>query len=1319
MGVRPWPLGWLALAVLHSATLAAVPVSPSTQELLRAAQMWSAKNRPDMVQQLLDKLAVLDPDSPQVLAAMGEFQVREGRPEQAVAALDALRARHPKHPLTRELEGLLRVNTAEREKLAAMRLMARAGRKAEAAALANELFPQGPPTLGGLALEVYAILAATDSGGDAAQRELQRLLDDTGDSRYAMALIDRQLARNARGEAVLPRIEALARQPDVSLPVLRDLWLRALDRTAGSGQVAHIRRYLERFPGETAMVERLAAAQQAQERAAQAARDPVNVARRRAAEALDRGELPMAEEQLLKVLGARPRDAESLGNLGLVRLRQGQHEQALALFEQAQALSPDRKWQSLQATTRFWGLLRQADVAVDQGELPLATELTQKALSMQPGQPEALVTLAGIRQVQGDLPGALDLYRQALSREPDHKSALRGLANGLAKQGDSEQALAVLDKAMATDETLARELAPARAGILSEQADALIQAKRHSAAMQVLESAVLLAPRDPWIRHRLARLYLRLGLPKVGLSVVDDGVALMPSDPDMAYARALIRSAAGDDAGALADVGRIAAADRSEGMNALVRRAVIGQMLAQALEPGWGDRSAGLLAEAERRAGDDPGLVQSVAQAWARRGQPEQGLAVMDRLLMRVDEPDPALLLVHAEWMNRARDDRTLAKVLPRLLQRAGWTDEQQNDLLTLEADHRARLIEDRLGSGQTAQARQLAREPLPPSADATRRARLRARLLLAASEHADAVTELETVLRDSPDDADVRFDLAQAQARLGRTGDARVHAQWLQSHVPTLNTAQRLALVRLWLRLGDDAQAQRVMEALLSDVQARANVHAQAAGQPGLSAVLIRRHPSDDEVLLAAARMARSAGDYARAVDLFQQALRITALGAALTTDAAPADANEVAAPDGGLQLRLSAALAVVPVDPGADIRGPSATGDASLALARIQRDIDAIEARRQSWVEAGQKQLHKPGTAGISALKGWERAWVAWWPRGYDGHHFLHVDQVSLNAGTLSANRTDVTDFGQVGAWPAGLYPVPAGPSQGRGTHVGWGFDGDRQTWDVGVTGIGLPVTNLVGGWQQSGDWRDWRYQLGVSRRPMTGSLLSYAGAADPITGKVWGGVVATGVSGRLSGDVGPTSVSWSVAQHWLTGRHVLGNQRLSMRWAADQDVYRGPASVVNAGVALAFTRHAHDLSEYSWGHGGYYSPQRLLSLSVPLEWSGRSGAWTWELRGALTWSHSSSAAIAQYPNDPGVQAQAGNPVFGGSSSSGLGRSLKGAVEHQLTRNLALGALLEWERSTDYSPTNLLLYARYFFDPVRVPLENRPRPVKLYSGF
>jgi cellulose synthase operon protein C len=164
-----------------------------------------------------------------------------------------------------------------------------------------------------------------------------------------------------------------------------------------------------------------------------------------------------------------------------------------------------------------------------------------------------------------------------------------------------------------------------------------------------------------------------------------------------------------------------------------------------------------------------------------------------------------------------------------------------------------------------------------------------------------------------------------------------------------------------------------------------------------------------------------------------------------------------------------------------------------------------------------------------------------------------------------------------------------------------------------------------------------------------------------------------------------------------------------------------------VVNMGVAFSAWHYGKDLSEYSFGHGGYYSPRSYASLALPVEWSGRHGAFTWLARGSVSVSRSSSADSDYFPQSALLQAlararlaESGNvPVYPGSSGSGVGRSFRGVLEYQVTRNLSLGAQLELDRSAYYAPTNLMVYGRYRFDPVLVPLENRPRPVQPYSSF
>lgn len=1350
--------GWGVLAVVCLASLpvqapAQVQVAPDVQtELLRGAQLWASKDRPDLARQLIEKLLLGDPYSPIGLAILGELALRENKTGEAQRILGLLRTRHPQDPLTQELATLVRVYGPERESLAKMRLLARAGRKEEAANMARTLFPKGPPALGKLALEYFQIVGANASDAALAQSQLERLYKQTGESRYRLALLDMQLAQGARAQTILPSIEALADEPDVDPAALQNLWRRALDQQGDNAAGARsAQRFLHRFPDNTAMVERLAALQQAQERAQQRARDPANIARKAALRALDQGNMALAEEQLQTVLSLRPRDAESIGNLGLIRLRQGQHAQAQELLGQAFALSGKQRWSQLQGTARFWGLLRQVDVALEKHELGTAEALAQKALALQPDSPEALGALAGIRAMQNALPQARALYQQALRQEADNTSALTGLANVYVRSGQSDKAMALLEHAAANDPALAGKLAGKRADLLQEQARTFLQAQRPSAALRALESAVALAPDEPWIRHSLAQLYVRLGLPREALSAMDEGVARTPQAESMRYARALIRSSLDDDAGALSDMQQIAPENRSEGMQELVQRASVNQLVAQATGV-QAHANAAANAEALRRAealaGNDAGLLYSVANGWFKRGQPAQGVAVFDRLEKRSGPLPAAVQLDHAALLQRAQQNEAVAQRLPKLLSQRNWSASQEVQLLNLYATHQERLIERQRAEGRLQQAVQSARAPLPDidgsrntPETALQRRRVQAQLLAAAAQYADAGSLLQSLVAQLPEDAELRMALGDALARQGRTAEAAVQARWLAQHLPGTDTAQQLALLRLWQRAGQMQEAR------------------------ALSMRLLDAAPADTDVLLHAARLERSERHYAQAVALFQRAWTQEArtVGNAAAPDIAetPALASE-AAPGTPLALTFSLRLSVPgtaslggakagTVAPPANTVGPSdsssflqtplvlayslqlaspavasiqpeaATGNE--ALDKIASEIQAIEARRQAWIEVGQQSLQKSATEGISSLHGWERPLVAWMPRGYDGHYFLHADQVRLDAGELPADRNAALNYGQVAAWPANDYRLLSGRQRGSGSNLGFGFVGDALEWDIGATGIGFPVTNLVGGIAHSDSKDGFNYKLAVSRRPLTGNLLTYAGAHDPITGQVWGGVVATGVSARVATDLGPYSTSMSASYALLTGRNVHNNTRLQLRLAADRDVWKSSHSSVNLGLTMSAWRFGHDLSEFSWGHGGYYSPRSYVSLALPLEWSGRKGALTWLVRAAVSVSHSSSADSDFYPGNPALQLQARNlgtlPVYAGSRSSGFGRSFRSAVEYDVAPQLTLGAQLDLDRSAYYAPTSLLFYLRYRFDPVRAVPENRPRPVQPYSSF
>jgi len=1246
----------LSCALMLAGTLCAMPAFAQTSlqaaqaDLLRNAEMWAARQRFDLARQSIDKLLALQPDSPQALAVLGDIALRENQPAEAQRILRQLRERHPRDAATADLATLIRVNGPDQEKLARMRLLARAGRKPEAAEVARELFPDGPPVLGGLALEYYQIVGGAPRSGAQAAQALDRLYERTGDAGYRLAQLELRMGQGANANALAREFESLAAEPTVDAYRLRDLWRRTLDRMdAGAAAEPRLRAYLRRYPDDKAVTDLLTVSREAVARAERWARDPARLAQVAADKALDAGDLARAEQELNTALALRPRDADSLGNLGRVRLRQGRHEDAQRLFAEAHRISGDHKWSDLQGTARFWGLLQQSDEAAEQGRITEADRFAAQALALQPQNAEALATLAGLRARQGDPSAAQALYEQALQADPAHRGAWRGLAAALVAAGRPEEAMTRLEDAARQVPGQAEAFNAIRASLLSDQAEAQLAAQHTGPALRLLESAVPLAPRDAWLRHRLARAYLQLGQPREALVVMDEGIAVGGDQVDMRYARALIRSAAGDDAGALADLEYISPEQRSDSMRALLRTATVYSTVARA--EASGADAAALLARAEREAGDDADLLYAVANAWFRRGEPARGVAVFDRFAERSKAQEPAVRLEHAALLGRAAADVRLEALLPALIAEPGWTPEQAERLLAVQTAHLERRAEAAVAAGDRAEARRVALSPLLPNdvLPPARMAYARGRLLLAAQDWVGASRELEQALPGMNDNAEAHLALGDAYARQGREAQAREQALWLQGHLPADGVGDQLALLRLWQRIPAMDEARTLSQRLL-----------------GL-------YPRDTDVLLHTARLERADDRYAQSLAYFREAL---------DTETGP------------------------PQD-----------------RAKIEQDIAAIEARRQAWVEFGMERLQKHSTSGISTLRGWERPAVAWMPKGYDGHHFLHVDQVQLDAGALPASAADARDYGQVAAWPASAYPADPGRPRGNGFNVGFGYQGRGVEWDIGATGIGLPVTNLVGGISRSEWSEDFSYRIEISRRPLTGSLLSYAGAHDPITGQVWGGVVATGVSGRVSRPVGGYSASFSAGYALLQGRNVQDNTRLQLRAAIDSDVLSTAHSTLNVGAALAAWSYARDLSEFTWSHGGYYSPRRYISLALPVEWGGRQGAFTWLVRGSVSVSQSSSHASDYYPGRPDLQAQAralGNgPVFAGGGSSGFGRSLRAAVEYQATRNLALGAQLSIERADYYAPTTALFYLRYLLDPVRAPQPDRPRPVQTYSSF
>ncbi len=117
------------------------------------------------------------------------------------------------------------------------------------------------------------------------------------------------------------------------------------------------------------------------------------------------------------------------------------------------------------------------------------------------------------------------------------------------------------------------------------------------------------------------------------------------------------------------------------------------------------------------------------------------------------------------------------------------------------------------------------------------------------------------------------------------------------------------------------------------------------------------------------------------------------------------------------------------------------------------------------------------------------------------------IQLDTVNVHAGTLPFS--DPAALQQYGKIQALGTPSANSPSQvDKGVTLALGYENDSLRVDIGSTPLGFAVHHVVVGIKLRHSFDPVYAFLDLSKRPVTSSLVSYAGARDPFSGEVWGG-------------------------------------------------------------------------------------------------------------------------------------------------------------------------------------------------------------------
>lgn len=311
------------------------------------------------------------------------------------------------------------------------------------------------------------------------------------------------------------------------------------------------------------------------------------------------------------------------------------------------------------------------------------------------------------------------------------------------------------------------------------------------------------------------------------------------------------------------------------------------------------------------------------------------------------------------------------------------------------------------------------------------------------------------------------------------------------------------------------------------------------------------------------------------------------------------------------------------------------------------------------------------------------------------------------------------------------AGARRLSAQDATGAGISVGYQRGGFRA--DIGSSPLGFDQSQVVGGAGYEGRIGDtFTWSGEASRRAVTDSVLAFSGVQDERTGQRWGGVTATGakLGGTLDNGLlgGYASASW----HRLEGENVANNERSELGLGVYVHALETDNQSLTAGLNITALQYKRNLSGFTYGHGGYFSPQRYVDVGFPVHWNGRNerARLAWQIDGSVGVQHFEEKAADYFPTDPALQQAAYDaasmaallgltdayvaPVYAGQTKTGVSYNLSAAAEWQLSSQLFLGGRMELNNARDYQQFGTTLYLRFLLDRLGAGLGTRPQVLR-----
>ncbi|MBM3074333.1 cellulose biosynthesis protein BcsC [Lelliottia sp. RWM.1] len=1286
--------------------------------LFDQANYWHEKSHDDLASESLKKVLMVDANNTQALYLMALWAQQNGDLQEAAQWRARLAKVSPNDAGLQSLDNAKQMTQVPQGTLTLARQQARSGNIPAALDTWKTLFNGDTPPAS-LAPEYYQTMGSDKSLYPRALGELQRFVAQNPQDNAARVALGKMLTwrEETRRDGIIQLQQMASGSKDADAGLRQALlWLGPK-----SGDEQFYDTWLQRHPQDSEV--------QAYYR-----KNVGGAAKGEGFTALNSGNTDAAKRQFEQVLQTNPQDADALAGMGYIAQRKGDYQAAAQYLGRAASqggeASAERQTQADDAA--FYGQLAQAQQSLKEGNISQALALSAP-LAQQTGERGTAAKLfrADVLRHNKDYPQAEQILRDMVNEQPQNGAARENLYYVLKEQDKTAEAQAMLRTLPAS---LQAKLQPrVVSGLpgdpIRRQAQQAADSGNTPQAIAILRQGVARLPDDPWLRLDLARLLQKSGADSEAASVIQP--ASRPgAGASSLYAAALFASE--NDAWQQAQtlLSRVSPGSQTAQMRELSQRVNYNLQMATAeryLAQGNSVAAANTLKTLSSRPPESPADAGKLAKMLAQSGDLTGAVSVVRGNMSdgvkgnAGDYADQVAVLNQAGLNSEAQSFLSSPELLSRSTptQLAGV----RNGYVINEADQ---LREQ----GNYAAAYDKLIRALQSDPQNTDLMFAMARLYQTGKMNKEAGVVYDYLMtRDTPDqDARVgAIDVALAEDNVAK-------AKQLANGLQTNNSPQRLLLLaRLEEAQGNHQQAMTYLRSARGKLVGLESTN--SAATPTMGGLLLADNP-----FVSTSRTSQAVGATTSSGNALPWQLAQTArepgstLPGTTRTDLPQETAQSRTLRQVDDMMQQMDEQTGMWLQGGVEVRGrdgesgtskltevkapltwsTSPFGESRFEFTATPVTLSAGSASGDAWRRYGTNPLanavNNVSTAVNAALNDTVNGAQFTDLSAYkDAANFTPFTEpgYALFDQLLTSNR--LTELSQSTYKPnSGSSISDSTDSQkANGIELNMALSGKDYKLDIGSTPLGQDLSTLVGGVKWSPKLTDYlSLILTGERRAVTDSLLSYVGMKDKYSGETWGRVTKNGGTAQLSYDDGDAGFYVGGGGYSYLGENVASNTSINANAGVYVRPYHDDYRQVQTGISIGWMDFSKNLSQFTLGQGGYFSPQNYVSVSLPVDYSQKFDNWKLNLGGSVGYQSYSQDSSDYFPDSPEAQkaletlANLGftkEAHYKSTSENGIGYTVRAGVDYNVNKDMTIGGKVGYDTFGSYNESTAGVYFRY----------------------